>query len=456
MSKSFNLALTLLCFINLLSPYVSCSIINFEELKISSNIDKDEIYFDKDFISITFSISPSKSLTEKIISLKENDYKTDLDFKWNQTGCEIKPQTGFKKNAVYDFKISGTLQTEDNRNYEIDYSRIFTYGTDNDRFCLTAYTNPDETAQNKNLILSFNKPVDIPSFEDNFSLNPYIKISKKYSDDYKTITIIPEDIWAVNTYYTWLIKSIDSTEGYRTDKEYTRTFYYSHDYTLPQLLSSNLNDRKITDPLSFTFNKKINLESFENYFSISPYIKGYYTQNETTVTFHPLSNFEINKQYTINLPSKICDENKLCLYSDIYKTFTPVNQFLTISSVSINEAQNISLSDESISEIDITNTDSFFIEIIFSSPIKKENLTSAEKAIQMEPFFPASSSYPKLTSATWNIERTKLNLTYSNISKTYNNQIYKITISNSKTYFLTENEEYMEKEICIHFLAKQN
>lgn len=456
MSKSFNLTLTLLCFITLLPPLVSCSIINFEELNISSNIDKDEIYFDKNCIKIIFSIPPSALLTEKIITLKEDDSKVDLDFKWNQSECEIKPQTGFKKNSVYNFKICGTLITEDNRNYEIDYSRIFTYGTENDRFCLTAYSNPDETAQNKNLILTFNKPVDIPNFEDNFSISPYIKVSKTYSDDNKTITIIPEDNWTVNTYYTWLIKSIDSPEGYKTDKEYTRSFYYSHDYVLPQLVSSNLNDRKITDSLSFIFNKKINLESFENNFSISPYIKGYFTQNETTVTFHSLSNFEINKEYIIYLPSKICDENNLCLYSDIYKTFTPVNQFLTISSISINEAQNISLSNESISEIDITNTDSFFIEIIFSSPIKKENLTSAEKAIQIEPFFPASTTYPKLTSASWNQERTKLNLTYSNISKTYNNQLYIITVSNSKTYFLTENEEYMEKDICIHFLTKQN
>lgn len=454
MSKSFNLLI--IYFIIFFQSLFSCSLISFEELTISSNINNDEIYFDKDYINIIFSILPSQALTEKIITLKENNSKVDLNFKWNQNECKIKPTTGFKKNAEYVFKINGTVVTKDNRNYEIEYSRIFTYGKENDKFCLISYLNPDIENQNINLTLNFNKPVDIQSFEDNFSITPYIKVSKKYSDDNKIITIIPEDTWTVNTYYTWLIKSIYSSENYKSDKEYTRSFYYSHDYVLPQLISSNLNDRKITDTLSFTFNKKINLESFENNFSITPYIKGYFTQNEKIVTYHPLSNFEINEEYLIFLSSAIYDENKLCLYSDIYKSFIPVNQFLTVSSISINETKNISLTDKMISEIDISNTDTIFIEILFSSPIKIENLTSSEKAIQIEPFFPNSTTYPKLTSISWNTERTKLGLTYSNISKTYNKQLYKFTINNSKTYFLTDNEEYMEKEVCIHFITKQN
>lgn len=453
--------------------FLSCSIISFEELSISSNISTNETYFSENEISLTFSITPDYDTAEKLITLKEDSSTIELTFTWNNNTCKIKPVSDFKKNARYILQLNGNLSTKDNRTYETNFLRTFIYGTQDDYFVLASFENPDVGTNTETITLTFNKPVNISNFEDNFSINPHISTERTYSSDKKTITISPETKWPVNTYFTWNIKKLTSEENYETRREYSQTFCYIHDYLQPGLVSSNLNDRKITDTLSFTFNKIINLQSFEKYFSITPYIKGYYTQEETTITFHPLSNFEIKKEYTIQFSQKITDENSIPLYKDIYKTFIPTNDFLKIQSISINEIQNIALSEDleissttlnsqtttttnTTPQINITNTDTLFIEIIFSKPISKDKLTSAEKAITLEAQFPPDVSYPKLTSLNWNTDKTKLSMTYSNISKSYQDVLYKLTVNSSKTYFLTEDEEYMEKDTCVHFKTHLN
>lgn len=436
--------------------FTSCNIISFENISISLNISETETYFSQDEIVISFSIMPDIKTTEKLISLKEDSLIQEIVFNWSNNQCKIHPLYGFKKNANYSLQLSGELMVNDGRFFDINLSRVFVYGIKNDQFSLLDYTNPNINESRHEIVLVFNKPVDISSFEKNFSISPSISITKEYSDDNLQIKIKPEAKWNVNTYYTWNIKNLKSTDNYEIRQEYSDTFIYDKDYLLPRLISANINDRKLDDTISFTFNKKININSFENNFSISPYTKGYFTQENETIIFHPLSNFQIQQEYTVCIPSKICDENSIPLYEDIYKTFKVTNNFLQVTSISINESQDFPLDDTNIPEITLNNTDTLFIEISFSCPIKKEKLNSAEKAINLESFFPSDVSNPKITQIIWNQTHTKLILEYSNISKAYKKQLYKLQINPSKSYFLTENNEYMEKDICIHFLTKED
>lgn len=432
--------------------FISCSIISFNELSVSSNITDNEGYFSENSIRITFSEEMNSTETEKIITLREGSSIIDVFFKWNNNICEIIPINKFNKNSHYSLQIFGKAVTQKGTHYDLKYEKYFIYGIKNDFFTLEKYTNPEIEASIQELKMYFSKPIDISSFESCFAISPAIKLKKQYSEDLMQITISPESQWPVNTSFTWSIEKLKSKDGYELKQKYTDSFFTYHDYLQPKLISSNLNNRKITDTINFTFNKKMNLKSFENNFSISPYIDGYFTQNDTNITYHPSSNFEIAKNYSIIISSKTCDEEQIPLYQDIKKTFKPINEFLKINSISINESKDLPLTENVISEINTSQTKTAFIEIIFSCPIQKQNLYSAEKAITLEPIFPFDISYPKLTEIKWSDDEKRLILTYSNIPEP--KTIYKLSVNSSKNYFVTKDHEYMEKNICLYLITK--
>lgn len=431
---------------------LSCSLITFEDLTFFSNISDNQNYFYENSIIVNFSSEMNNDKTEKIIFLKENSNIINTSFKWNEKCCEIIPESALTKGKQYSFVISGQAVTKDNKHFDIKYERTFIYGIKDDLFTLTEYSNPDILNSDQTLSLKFSKQIDISSFENSFTISPNIKLKKTYSENLYEIKLTPEQGWPVNTYFIWSIEKLHSKDEYELCKKYSDTFFTFHDYIQPKLISSNLNNIKITDNLFFSFNKKMDLKSFENNFSISPYINGYFSQNENDIIFHPENNFEIGKNYSIIISSKTCDENSIPIYQEIKKTFKPVNHFLKITSVSINENLNLPFNQNQITKINFSQTQTAFIEIIFSNSINKKNITSAEKAITLQPIFPTETSFPKLTNVKWNQERNKVILTYSNMINT--DILYKLTVNSSKNYFQTEENEYMEENLCIYFLTE--
>ena len=505
----------------------SCSIISFEELDISSNVSENQMYFDGSEVKINFSILPDRQAAESIMSVKKNDSVIDARIIWNNTSCIIEPKEGFKRNSTYRISINGKIKTSDNRYYETKFERSFIYGISNDFFLLTSFMEPGDKIQNPDDVLEliFNKPVDIADFENNFSITPFIQVKKTYEDGNTKVVITPQTKWPVNTFFTWTLRDLKSSDGYELAEEKSSTFYPYEDLEQCRLLSvcgaivsdliepqytlktqsssiagSNsqpssstagnsqpsaaqqpsakptsalfyIDGLSINDSIAFTFNKEIELSSFKNLFSITPAVKGSFIQDEKTVIFIPDDGFEISADYTILIPKSVKDKNSLPLHDDSIISFTPVNDFLKVTQISLADKTSVdfysgeinssystagqSENPNEIPAIKVSDFDSLFAEISFSTGISPDFITKIEQAVTLEAVFPLFIKTPKLTEIKWNDSHTKATLKYEGFSYSQDQKyIYRLKINSSKSLLKSENGGYMKEDIWTVFSAE--
>lgn len=479
MLKLYNLIL-----VNLLL-FTSCSVVSFEELIIESNLSKNSLYFNNEFFQIKFSIPINENCIEEIISIKENNSTIKYTIEWNGSTLLLKPISEWKQGAYYSVNINGTAKTKDNKNYELSKNFSFYYGQAEEPFILLNYTTPNSTS--KKLVLNFNKAVNIQSFEEKFSLSPFIRTKKNYTNNNKRIEIIPENDWTVNTVFNFSIKELLSETNDILLTSYTNDFLANIDLNAPKLISIkpaiinniksneytllennfNINEKtieniSINNSLSFTFNKEMDLNSFETNFSISPKTPGRFYKDKETIIFIPDDYFQIKNEYTIKIDENLCDKNGLKIFSKLQYTFEVENDFLSIEKININDSSDIQFynkienftNDENIQKINISDLSKTFIQIYFSKPIDKKNPENIEKLISIESFLPKNLSYPKLERISFPAEN-QIIFEYSNFdSSSTEDYIYKIKINSSKNIINSTSYEYLKEDQCILFIAK--
>lgn len=463
----------------------SCSIVSFEELKIESNLKKNSIYLNEESFEIIFSIPVKESSLTEIISVYENSNSIKYNLIYEDTKIKITPFTNWKKGSYYSIKLNGNLLTSDNRIYEVSKTYNFFYKTDSTPFLLTNFITPNKT--DKSLYLEFNKPINILQFEENFSITPFIRIKKEYSNDNKTVKILPEDNWTANTLYKFDVKKFLSEDNYELFTTYTQEFIPNLDIKILELKSIQgaeitdintydykiiensflqetnvLKNIKINNALAFDFNKDVSIESFKTNFSISPKTNGNFYKDNFRIIFIPDENFNIQEKYTIKIDENIKDTNGIKLQKSIEFNFTPENNFLKIEKININGLTNLDFFPETtdfnnlnnIPTINISDLNKSFIKISFSKPIDKSNITNLEKLISIESFFPKNLNYPSLEKISY-LNDYEIIFEFSNFSYSdKNDDIYKLTINSSPNNIKSTENEYLEENVCALFISK--
>lgn len=473
MLKFFNLFF-------LIPFFISCSLINFEEIKINDNRNKNEFYFSEKTIDLDFSILPDYNSAEKIILLYKNNEKCKIIFSWNKSKCSIVPEDGWTKSADYNLIVSGELKTYDERFYSINFSDTFRYGNKDDVFCLMNFENPKE--RNDALTLTFSKPVNIYNFEHNFSISPSSEYIVTYNFEQTEIQVSPKDKWKINSNYTWKINRFDSENNICLDNNYSASFSTENDFCFPEIQSiasvsfpdssidnvkinginngddfSNLKNIFLNDSLMFILSKECDLSSFENSFSISPSIDGTFTKDKTNIFFIPKEPFSIGQEYKIYISKNYSDLNGIKAKKNTYAAFIPENTFLIPINVTLNSISNFDLyenenSTMQINSVNISKNGKLFVQIDFSKEISHESLSQIEKIISLEPEFPLSIKIPKLTEISWTENKKTVYLTYENLSSSLTeNYFYKLTIFSNKDFYAAKNKEYMEKNLWTIF-----
>ena len=464
---------TLLLF--LLFETTACRLITLEELDISTNIKETKTYFEKESIDIVFSIEPERNAVESIINLKKNNSTVELDIFWNKKHCTIKPKEGFKKNCNYKFSICGRYRTFDDRYYNVDYQRFFIYGIEKDFFIMTQTKLPVSNKEPDNAIeLTFNKSIDIPDFENNFSITPFIQIKKEYTDNDTKVIITPDDKWDINSFFTYSVKNIKSVDGYELVKEYKETFCAEKDYVRPELLSVNSQSISeninlgINDSLIFNFNKEIDFNSFKSHFVIQPPVRGNFCSDDKKICFTPEKHFNINQNYTVIIPQNIKDTNSIPPAKEYVFSFTPHNSFLKITDISFNNITDIQFSSitgnpfytgdqiqDQITPVLISDCDTLFIQLNFSKQIDRKCLTNIEKAVSLNAQFPPYIKTPRLREIKWNDSQNSVILKYENFSYDAARKIiYSLNISCTEDLIKSTSGEYMENSLCVLFSAE--
>ena len=91
--------------------------------------------------------------------------------------------------------------------------------------------------------------------------------------------------------------------------------------------------------------------------------------------------------------------------------------------------------------------------ISFSTAIEKEFQKSAVSGISLSAYFPLTETDPVLESARWSQDMKNLSLTYSNFSKSLDENVYyyQFKISGGKRGIKNSVGQYLKEDLCVTF-----
>lgn len=458
-------------FFPLIFLFSSC-LLSFEQLKVTTNITCND-YFNDEFISVSTSIPLDSNSFSDNLTLKNDGSKEDIICKFEHNKFLIKPKSNWQKGNSYTFQIKGNLKTTDSRVYEVNQLHTFIYGDPHEDFKLLNFTTPKEN-NTDNIILKFNKAVDINSFEKNFTISPYLDLIKEYYNNNTEVHIQPKKQWNYNTPYTWKILSLKSYDEYDLIMDYSETFsipdniqpelqfiqtcecinLYEKDFSeLHSIIDSNSDVLIKTDStLCFQFNTEIDLSSFISNFSISPSVSGNYFQENEKVYFIPDKAFQQNTEYLIKLNRNIKAKNSLSLFQSYFSTFTTELEYLSITKICINDTPDISTlclieNNSPVNEIDFSGTERLFLSIDFDQELSFESISNLNKIVKLENYFPKHISSPHLLSIQ-NVNNKSFIFEYDNLTASINQDNYYLLTIESSDLLKSNTNKTMENQIC--------
>ena len=463
MLKLFNIIFFSLCF-------TSC-LFSFQNIEIYSNITP---VFNDETIIVTTNIPLGTNSLSQLISIREEELLIDCQIQQENNKVIITPPDGWKTGKNYRFQFTGLVKTIDGRFYNINFSKYFVYKDGTTFFTMENILLPNTVEGS--IIIEFNKPIDLFSFEKNFSISPFIETNKQLSEDKKTITIVPVKQWNYNTVYCCKLKELKSADNYFLISNINNLFSIP-DCTIPELLEIEkckiinlhskdfqyfpinftehiLNNILPEDALAFTFNTKIKLDSFKSNFSISPSIAGQFIESDNSIIYIPNEHFNAKEEYLITLGKNIKAENNNYMQASLKYIFKPFVKSLYIENIDINETQHIPFyqkikNDSPITEVMVSHINKAYIEISFNEDIPEEFIYLFDKIIRFEPYFPLYQSSPHLLSIHFSNNNKTVSFEYDNLSTTDLNQsLYKLTVNFSVIPKSLSNELSMEDNIC--------
>ncbi len=446
--------------------FESCEVLSFEELETNISIPANTAFYGQESVTLYFSCEMDRKKCEDLIQLKKSGSVIPVKFIWNGRNCIFSPEEGFIKGAEYSLNASGQALTADGRYYTMNITRSFIFGTESDIFFITGYEMPGsgDAGNAGALKIHFSKPADSPTFELNFSISPAVKTKKEYAPDMKSVTIIPEEKWDANVFYTWMLRNCYSKDGYLLNRSYTDSFRGNADSMQPAVTGIHpskeicgntsvfkertLNEIYLDEQIAIIFSKEMDFQSVQNGISFSPSLSGFFVrQNGNTFVFHPQNKLKISQEYIMKISDSVRDLNGIPLYEPAYLKFKAANDFLKIDGMYINDINRI-IPCKDIQSVKIQETDTIFLDLYFSTSIPPEKKTDVENGVFLENFFPADTSVPELVSIHWNSEGTCFTTRWNNITRSTEDEsfFYRLKISGKASGIVNAESEYMEDD----------
>lgn len=439
-------------------------LITWEKLDISCSIANDQKYFFGDAIELIFSVAPDKKQAEDLIKLYLDNKILTAKYSWMGNSLFIQPMTSWQKGQAYRLSIEGSLRMENGSSYNLTFYRAFRYGEPGVDFCMLSHD-----FINNALIFNFSKAVSISSFNDNFSISPYLNYNTDFSEDKHSITLTPKSKWQTNTVYKWIIKDLKSNDGYIMNKEYTGVVIGHVDTESPRLLTvcpvdySQKNSIWYDDlvlnnnlfewqAIGFIFSKPMDESSIIAGISFQPAMSGEFLKEESDrFIFIPAINFEIQKEYRLIVANTVMDTSDMYLFEDEVIFFKSANSFLEIESILFDDEENSAPLDGSIYEYPLSSSGKLNTIINFSSLIPQENRYDAVNAISFNTLFPLEASNPSLVSAIWGEGTCNLCLSWEGFSKSTQGvpKYYKLVLKGGKSGIRNGAGEYLKEDVCV-------
>jgi hypothetical protein len=396
-----------------------------------------------------------------------------MDLYWEESDLFVRSKTPWQKGQHYSLALEGSLRMADNRTYTVSLLRVFTYGDPGNEFTLVS-----GGIENGALIFVFSSPPLITSFNEKFTLSPFAEYHTGFNDNGKIITISPKPRWPVNTMYTWQIKDMVSAGGYLMQKEYSGLFSGDQDTEIPRLVQvcpvsldpapalwhtgSALEGALMEwQGIGFVFSKPMDEASVRSGISFYPSINGHFIKESAEkYIFVPEAAYQLQKEYRLTVGESVKDVSGLALFEASLIFFTTAGRFLMVESVTFDDHTAPMQAGGVMQEYTLRSAATepkipLATVINFSSAVPQANRRAAVDSVSLLPLFPASASSPKLLSAVWQQDGSRLVLNWESftLSKSGIQYYYQLKISGGQRGAVNQTGEYLEEDLWIIFKA---
>ncbi|MDR1893337.1 MAG: Ig-like domain-containing protein [Spirochaetales bacterium] len=451
-----------------------CSLISFDYLSLTSPLAPGEEWFEGEYLILDFSILPDKEDVENQIQLKTQGSSLDPLFEWQGLRLLIRPFQSWKPGQAYTCALEGSLKMQDQRTYGVRFFRSFRYGQPNQDLRLDSWTVEPQA-----LILVFNKPPSISSFNEKFSILPGIDKITEVSADRRTLTLRIQNGWKANAFYTFTLSELAADDGFLMDRRYQETFSGPEDRVIPFLAkvcpvklepavywqeNKNL-DGGITsgDAIGFLFSKSMDPPSVQGGISFSPSLKGHFVQESgDRFLFVPEENFQPGKNYRITLAASLKDEAGVEFFEAVRIFFTPADYYLKVLTVHFDNQENLVAGDSSgnpnggVFDYPLAASGRLMAVFGFSRTVPPELRRQAVEAVSLTPLFPSSAGSPSLLAAEWEPSGSAVSLTWEGFTKSQDDikNYYRLVLRGGQSGITASGGEYLEEDLWLVFIAQ--
>lgn len=474
MSRSINpshaFAMALLCLSS------SCAIATFERLEITSNVVSHGQVIGSGGAWLSFSALPDKPCVERLIELTCEGSSVGQVFSWDGNRVSVSPETEWRKDRKYRLALSGSVRLADGRRYQSSFERYFYWTSATDFLTVTA-SSPAmdaEVSPGERLVVSFNKPIDVNSFMQDFSIKPSCGTRISFSDGNRTVTVEPASRWPLNEVFSWSFDAALSGDGSPLPAPFESRFTSPVDVSIPEVIAvcpvtagaiANAFDEGVSidghlvddQPFGVVFSEEMSPTSVISALSIEPSLKGYFAKDGSSArrfVFRPLEPYEAGVTYTLRVAASASDALGLSMRRDVEVLFTSLNRNLRVTSIALGDESVIDdFSDKDhLYSCDLSG-DALTVAVDFDASIGSERREIVVDKTRLSILFPRTLVAPSLIAARWENGAKRLVMDWKGFSPSVgdNDSFYYLEIPGGKSGVTDGRGQYMEDGVCVVF-----
>jgi len=405
--------------------FVSCGFVDLRPVEVAIMPGKSGVVLPEKFspVSVSFNTEMVQKEAESLLTISHDNGLVDGDLFWNGNTLLFVPVAGWKAGTMYRLTLSGTARTTDGREIRLERYISF-YSINNFSAPVIEWHSPadGESVRVNGLTLEirFSCGMDKASVETSLTADSMGEKKFEWSDDNKTVRIIPERNLSPWTVYRWTLgNGAQSIDGVHITNTVSAVFCTDFDRETPKVsrvfpvLQSGGQWIPTGGSLEEGFGAGLGVavefskpmdDAATRSLRFEPSLSGRVEKlSETKMVFIPSRDPEPETVYTLIISGDAKDMEGLKIGSDYRRAFTADIPYLQILSIKTAEGKQSEWnSNDRILQVQPAEVDGLVrITIHFSLPFIAEAKQKTTLAISLLPFFPSNLGPVALRFVTW-------------------------------------------------------
>jgi len=473
MFRLWNKIPILLCVI-----FISCGFIDLRPIGLKIEPDNSNSLLPDAYtpVILKFDTEMQKEDTEGILQINSDMGSVKGDKYWRDNNLYFTPVQGWTAGVRYTLTLFGTARSADGREIRIDRFISFYAINKNVPPVLTGYSPAGGSSiGTKSAVFEFcfSRSMDKHTVEPALTIEGVGSKKFEWSDDGKTLKVIPDKALSPWTMYKWNLKeTAKSIDGVPLQKSYSGYFTTDLDQTLPQI--TNVYPVLFADGswyptgvnletglqsgqgIAVSFNKPMG-ENVLRSLRFEPSLTGRTEMlSENSVVYIFTKDPEPGTTFTLIVSADTRDSEGLKIGSEYRLNFSVDIPYLNVLSVTANNGQqieNFSAMNNILPVYVDQGTGLITLSIYFSMMFGLEEKLNTPQKITLSPFFPRTLPPSALRYVHW-ISDDRLFLQWEGLKSGDDvSHYYKLTIPGGKGGINSGAGIFMKEDLVLYLEA---